>query len=251
MKKWISIFTFVLLIMIMMPLTGCTSRDIAMEVAQSLIQINKGGVENIDSELTNIDQQLYDTQVHLLKLEQVLSLALEWVDYQKEVSKPGNWNISVPQSGLVPLQNDQYQVTTLRAIIARDNTTVTQSFYTIKVRDLATMQIDDGDTLHDQLTDSQDLLEQNRKAMVDARDLSVSTMNNVLKYANDWRVKRVGGTTYSVSGPGLGWSEQLTSGAWMYDRDKGTLVPDDKQADNLNAIILGKLTPQYKLLTSE
>jgi len=251
MKKWISIFAFVLLIMVMMPLTGCTSRDIAMEVAQSLIQINKGGVENIDSELTNIDQQLYDTQVHLLKLEQVLSLALEWVDYQKEVSKPGNWNISVPQSGLVPLQNDQYQVTTLRAIIARDNTTVTQSFYTIKVRDLATMQIDDGDTLHGQLTDSQNLLEQNRKAMVDARDLSVSTMNNVLKYVNDWKVKRVSGTTYSVSGPGLGWSEQLTSGAWKYDRDKGTLVADDKQADNLNTIIIGKLTPQYRLLTSE
>ena len=251
MKKWISIFAFVLLIMVVMPLTGCTSRDIAMEVAQSLIQINKGGVENIDSELTNIDQQLYDTQVHLLKLEQVLSLALEWVDYQKEVSKPGNWNISVPQSGLVPLQNDQYQVTTLRAIIARDNTTVTQSFYTIKVRDLATMQIDDGDTLHGQLTDSQNLLEQNRKAMVDARDLSVSTMNNVLKYVNDWKVKRVSGTTYSVSGPGLGWSEQLTSGAWKYDRDKGTLVADDKQADNLNTIIIGKLTPQYRLLTSE
>jgi hypothetical protein len=122
MKKWISIFAFVLLIMVMIPLAGCTSRDIAMEVAQSLIQINKGGVEDIDSELTNIDQQLYDTQVHLLKLEQVLNPALEWVDYQKTVSKPGNWNISVPQSELVQFQNDQYQVMTLtpsRSAISR------------------------------------------------------------------------------------------------------------------------------------
>ena len=244
MKKRIFIFTFVLLIMVMMPSTGCTSRAIATEVAQSLIQMNKAGVENIDSDITKTDQQLYDAQVHLLKLEQVLSSALKWVDYQKAVSRPGKWDIKVTQSGLAQLQNDQYEVTALEVLITRDSLTVTESSYTIKIREFPTMQIDDGNTLHDRLVDSQNLLEQNRKAMVDARDLSVSTMNNILKYINDWKIKKVSGTTYSVSGPGLGWSGQLTSGAWKYDRDKGTLVPDDKQADNLNAIILGKLTPQ-------
>lgn len=244
MKKWIPIFTFVFLIMVVVLSTGCTSRAIAVEVAQSLIQMNKGGVENIDSDIIKTDQQLYDAQVHLLKLEQVLNPALKWVDYQKEVSRPGEWDIKVTPDGLAQLKNDQFEVTALEVLITRDSLTVTQSSYTIKIREFATMQIDDGNTLHDSLVDSQNLLEQNRKAMVDARDLSVSTMNNILKYVNDWEIKKISGTTYSVSGPGLGWSEQLTSGAWKYDRDKGTLVPDDKQADNLNTIILGKLTPQ-------
>jgi hypothetical protein len=159
------------------------------------------------------------------------------------VSKPGKWYISVRPIGLAQFRNDQYEVTVLQAVITRDSNTVTESSYTIKIRDLAAMQTDDGDTLHDRVVDSQNLLEQNRKTLVAARDLSVSTMNNVLKYVNDWKIKRVSGTTYSVSGPGLGWSEQLTSGAWKYDQYKGTLVPDDEPAANLNAVILGKSTP--------
>jgi hypothetical protein len=240
MKKWISIFIFVLLIMVIMPPTGCTSSAITTEVAQSLIQINKDGIEHIDYEITRTNQQLYDTQVRLLKLEQVLNPALEWVEYQKEVSKPGKWYISVRPIGLAQFRNDQYEVTALQVVINRDSNTVTDSSYTIKIHDVAAMQTDDGDTLHDRVVDSQNLLEQNRKALVDARDLSVSTMNNILKYVNDWKIKKVSGTTYSVSGPGLGWSEQLTSGAWKYQQDKGTLVPDDEPAANLNAVILGK-----------
>jgi hypothetical protein len=65
-------------------------------------------------------------------------------------------------------------------------------------------------------------------------------LNNLLKNVNDWKRKRVSGSIYSVSGPGLGWSGQLTNGVWKYDQDKGTLVPDDKKADELNKIILGK-----------
>jgi hypothetical protein len=79
MKKWVAIFIFVLLLMVIMPSTGCTSRAIATEITQSLIQINKDGVEHIDYEITMTNQQLYDTQVRLLKLEQVLNPALEWV----------------------------------------------------------------------------------------------------------------------------------------------------------------------------
>jgi hypothetical protein len=244
MKKWISIITFVLLTTVIIVSPGCTSRAVATEVAQSLIQMNKAGVENIDSEITETDRQLYDTQVQLMKVEQLLTLALKWADYQKEVSRPGKWDIKVSQDGLNQLQNDRYQITTLEVIITRDSITVTDSSYTIKILDSLTMQTEDGNTLHDRLATTQNLLEQNRKAMVDARDLSVSTMNNVLKYVNDWKIKKASGTTYSVSGPGLGWSEQLTSGVWEYTRDKGILVPGDQPSNNLNNIILVKLTNQ-------
>jgi hypothetical protein len=244
MKKWVSIFTFILLTAIVIPSAGCTSRAVASEAAQSLIQMNKAAVENIDSEIATLDRQLYDAQELTLKLEQVLDPALKWVDYQKSVSRPGKWDIKVTQGGLDQLKNDRYQVTALEVIITRDSTKVTDSSYTLKVQEFPTMQIDDANYLQAHLTDSQNLLEQNRKAMADARDLSVSTMSNLLKYVNDWKIERVSGATYSISGPGLGWSEQLTSGTWEYNRDTGTLVPVDKQADALNSIILVKLPPR-------
>jgi hypothetical protein len=240
MKKWISIFIFVLLTAIVVPLAGCTSRAVASEAAQSLIQMNKAAIGNIDSEITTLDQQLYDTQEQLLKLEQVLDPALKWVDYQKSLSRPGKWDIKVTQGGLDQLKNDRYQVTALEVIITRDSTKVTDSSYTLKVQEFPTMQINDAITLQTHLTDSQNLLEQNRQAMVAARGLSVSTVNNILKYVNDWKIKKVSGATYAVSGPALGWSGQLTTGAWEYNRDTGTLVPSDNQSDALNNIILVK-----------
>ena len=244
MKKWISILVFILFVAVLAPLTGCTSRAIAGEAARSLIQMNTTAMENIDSQITQTDQQLYETQEQLLKLEQVLCPALEWVNYQETVAQPGKWSIRVTPSGLMPFQNNRYQVTTLEVLSTKNIVPEPEFSYTIKIRDLETMQIDDGDTLKSNLNDSVNLLQTNRSTMVDARDLSVSTMNNVLKYVNDWKVKKVSGTTYSVSGPGLGWSEQLSSGTWKYDRDKGTLVPEDKPAADLNTIILVELTPQ-------
>ena len=244
MKKWISIFAFVLLTVVIMLSTACTSRAIAIEVAQSLIQMNEEGTENIDSEITGIDQQLYEAQLNQLKLEQVLNPALEWVDYQKTESKPGAWQVKVEPSGLTQFQNDQYQVMALEVLITRDSTAVTESSYTIKIRDLTTLRIDDWNFIKDNLAASKNQLEEQRQAMLDARNLSGSTMSNLLKYVNDWKIKKVSGTTYSVSGPGLGWSETLTTGAWEYNQDTGTSVPLDKPAEDLNTIILVKLPAQ-------
>ncbi len=244
MKKWTSVIIFVLLIFPIILSTGCTSRAVASEAAQSLIQMNKTAVENIDSQIATLDQQLYDAQEQQLKLEQVLDPAFEWIDYQKSIPRPGKWDVKVLQSGLDQFQNDQYQITALEVVVTRDSTKVTDSSYTLKVREFPSLQITDGDYLRAHLNDAQNLLEQNRQAMVDARDLSGSSMNNVLKYVNDWKIKKASGTTYSVSGPGLGWSEQLTNGTWQFNRAAGTLVPDDNQAEALNDIILVKLTPQ-------
>jgi hypothetical protein len=206
--------------------------------------MNTGGIENIDSEITTLDQQLYQIQAQQLKLEQVLGPALNWVDYQKTESKPGVWDIKVDPTGLVQFQNDQYQVTALEVLITNNSGTVTQSSYTIKVRDVTTEQTTDGDTLRANLVDSKNSLEEQRQAMLDARDLSVSTMPNILKYINDWEIRKVSGATYNVSGPGLGWSQNLISGAWEYDHDKGTLIPSDKPAEDLNTIIRVELPAQ-------
>jgi hypothetical protein len=243
MKKWIFIVIFILVTAAIVPSTGCTSRTIAAGVAQSIMQMNKGAVENIDSEIAKNDRQLYDTEVELSKLDQVLTAAFDWIDYQKSVSKPGKFHIRVLESGLKQLQNDRYGITSLEADITKDSLSVTDCSYVIKVQDFMTTQIDDWNILKDSLTNSKTTLEQNRQAMVDARELSIATINNILKYVNDWKIKKVSGATYNVSGPGLGWSETLTDGSWTYDRDKGTLVPNDEQANDLNTIILVKLSP--------
>jgi hypothetical protein len=244
MKMRIYVFTFVLLAMVIMPSTACTSRAIATEAAQSLIQTNKLAVENIDSEITTLNQQLHDIQAQQLKLEQVLGPALDWVDYQKTQAKPGMWKAQVDPTGLEKFQNDRYQVAALEVITTKIDNALKESSSTVKIRDLTTQQITDGETIRAGLANSKIGLEAQRQARLDARELAASTMSNILKYISDWKTKKVSDTIYSVSGPGLGWSESLTAGVWEFDRDRSTMVPSDKPAEDLNTIIRVELPAQ-------
>jgi len=244
MKKWVYVVTFILLVSAAFPLTGCSSRAISGEVAQSLVEMSKGRVESIDSEIANTDQELHSAQEHLLKLQQVLDAALAWVDFQKTIQRPGKWDIKVTPDGLAQLKNDQFQVTELSCVIVRDSIQVTESSYTIKMQDFTTMEIDDGIALQSKLTYGVNQLQQNREVMSAARDLSIFTVNNVLKYVSDWQVKKINGKTYDVSGAGLGWTDQLTAGVWKFDQENGTLLPEDAPATALNDIVLAKLASQ-------
>ena len=239
-KTWICIAAVVLLTLITALATGCTSRAVAAEAAQSFIKLSQQAVARIDSDTTKLDGQLYDTQVDIQKLEQVLNPALDWIDYQKSISRPGKWDVSVRQDGLEQFKNDVYRITQLEVVITRDSLQVVDYTPTVKVEDFRTMQTDNATDLLNNLTNSEDTLEQNRANMVSARDLSVATINNMLKYVNDWKVKKISGAEYQVVGPALGWTGQLTTGNWEYNRDNGTLLPTDKPAEDLNSVILGE-----------
>jgi len=239
-KTWICIAAVVFLTLITALAAGCTSRAVAAEAAQSMIELSKQGVARIDSDTATLDEQLYDTQVDIQKLQQVLNPALEWIDYQKTISRPGKWDITVRESGLEQFQNDVFGITQLEVVITRDSLQVVDYTPTIKVIDFRTSQTDNATELLNSLTASKDTLEQNRGNLVTARDLSVATVNNLLKYVNDWKIKKVSGANYNISGPALGWSGQLTSGTWEFNREDGMLLPKDKPAEDLNAVILGE-----------
>ena len=232
MKKWISIVMLLVLAMIVCPSTGCTSRDVAIGSGNSLIQMTNEGIAYIDSEIVGTDQQLTAVGQKLLKLEQVLTPAMKWLEYQKTVSKPGYWKINVTSEGLDRFKNDQYQVTTLEFLSLQG-----QFSSAIKVTDLTTGTTYDWKTLQDDLTLLKDNFEQRRKAKIEARNLSISTIKNVLKYFNEWKIQQLDDITYAISGIGLGWAEKLTTGSWTYYKVNGQLVPRGMEGDNLKAIL--------------
>ena len=114
MRKTALVVLFVLVTMVGMS-AGCgTNEEIKADVVGCLMRMDRVGMGAIGSELEEIDEQLSATEEKLLKLEVVVSHALEWIEYRKGGEyEVGTWITRVPTEALAPFKNDQYQVTVL------------------------------------------------------------------------------------------------------------------------------------------
>lgn len=217
--------------------------DIETEIVESFMQLNTTALNRIDSEMDEIVQELHDTEVKLMKLKQVVDEANNWVDLQKEQQQKNEEfpvDAYVTEEGLDELKNEIYQVTTLKVTSTPDE----QLSATIRVTDLTREpQVErDWKDIEDELKSHKSTLEQQWLEKADDGQLATTTFQEVTKYWEDWEIKKVSSDTYSVSGPGLGWSEgQLTTGQWIYHQDTGTIKPTNSQSFTLNEMLSIKL----------
>jgi hypothetical protein len=221
-------------------LIRCTpASDIRLEVMNAFIAMHKTGITNVDSELDKIDEQRYSTEVNLLKLEQVVSPAMEWLELQKtRAFRAGDWRVRVTPEGLAQLKNDQYIVTKVEFYISRAGSPDAYISSTLKVTDLTTSMTYNWEEVKNTLESTKSSLEQQWQEKLKHRDLSISTMNNLMENWRNWKVKRINQTAYEITGNGLGWTDKLVVGAWTYYRDKKELIPADKPSRALQKVLL-------------
>lgn len=240
-----TILTLLLLpLMLLSMSTSCVSkRAITEEFVDCLIQMNAGAIDNVAKNLEIIDQNLYTTEEKLLKLEQVVVPALEWIENQKvellKEFKYGSWHRSVTRESLAEFKNDQYEITTLEVSVYEIGTP-SQEFHTaIKVTDLATKIPSDWEPVESELKWRKSTLEEGRRVKLEDAQLSTSTLLSVIEHSGEWEIREINSTTYSISGPGLGAAGELTSGNWTYYRDSKTIIPADTQSAALQKILSG------------
>jgi hypothetical protein len=232
------------LLMLLSISTGCLSRKATTEeFVDCLIQMNAGSMDSVATDLEIIDQNLYKTEEKLLKLEQVVVPASEWIENQKiellAKFKYGSWYSRVTPESLAKFKNDQYEITTIELAVYEIGTP-NQTFRTvIKVTDLETKAHGDYGKFESELKGQKSTLEEQRQVKLEDAQLSSSTLINVIEHAGDWEVQKIDSTTYSISGPGLGVDGGLTSGNWFYYRDSKTVIPADAQSVALQRIISG------------
>ena len=218
-------------------------QEISLEVVGCLMRMNIAALDEIDSELEKTNQQLYEVELKLLKLEQVVTPALVWAEHQagKEMQEwsAGSWSIRVLPEDLAEFKNDQYRVTTLKLTVQRAGAQEQQFYSLIKVTDLTTETTSDWEAVASDLESRKSTLERVMQAKLEKRQLSTATFLEVISYWEEWQIKEISSNTYSISGPGLGWAEeQLATGKWTYYGDSEEITPDDSQGVALNKILL-------------
>lgn len=223
---------------------GCVSkRAITEEFVGCLVQTNDVAINKVDSELQTIDQNLYNTEEKILKLEQVVAPAQLWIDDQEvklvEDYKSGSWHSRVTPESLAKFENDQYEITALE-LLGYEIGTPDQKFDTIiKVTDLSTKMQGDWQTVESELQWRRSTLEKSRQDKLEDGRLSASTLRSVIDHMGDWEISEIDGIAYSISGPGLGIDGELSTGKWTYYRTSKEIRPADTQSLALKKMLSG------------
>jgi hypothetical protein len=213
--------------------------DISFEAINTFITMYETSIKNIDSELDKIDENRYSTEVNLMKLEQVVVPALEWLEFQKTRDfEAGDWLVRITSEGLAQLKNDQYRVTKAEVYVERGGFSDSDYSSTIKVTDLTTSMTSDWEEIKNDLESTKSSFEQQWQEKLKHRDLSISAINNLTENWQNWKVKRINKTTYEITGVGLGWADTFVVGTWTYYRDKKELIPADEHGRALHKVLL-------------
>ena len=222
--------------------TGCASKKtITGEFVDCLIKVNADTEKKVDSELKIIDQNLYDTEEKLSSLEQVLIPAQEWIENQKvqllEEHEYGSWHSRVTPDGLAQFRNDDYEISALEVLVYKIGTPDQKFDTVIRITDLKTKVSGDWGAVESELVGRKATLENDRRAKLEAGQLSATTLLSVIGYLGDWEILRIDGNTYSISGPGLGMAGDNITGKWTYYRASKEIIPADAQSSALQSIL--------------
>jgi hypothetical protein len=225
-------------------LTGCASKKtITEEFVDCLLRANANTIDKVDSELQIIDQNLYTTEEKILKLEQVIVPAQEWIENQKvellAEHKYGCWHSRVTRQSLDEFKNDQYEVTALELSVHEIGTPDQKFNSVLKVADLGIKIQSDWETIYSELKWRKATLEKSRQVILEDGQLSASTLLSVIEHLGDWEIRKINGTAYSVSGSGLGMAGELSAGKWTYYRASKQIIPADIQSSALQNILSG------------
>ncbi len=229
-----------LVLLIICPLVGCASEEygsINIDAASSLLAVADDGLAELHADIDKIDQQIYDVQLKLHKLDQVAAPALKWVETQKVNALKYKWSprkLEVTKD-LEKLKNDQYEVVKLHFAVR-----VMGSQYpsVIMIWDVDTGKQSLYEDLHGELKEQLSALMQIRENKLQTGGRAVSAARSIVDQYQSWTATKIDSIRFKISGPGLGREQGgIVKGEWTYYTDSGEIVPISKPSAALQRIL--------------
>jgi len=239
MNKRYLVYAYLVLLLVML-LAGCSSGKTTAGFTTALGKIHLDGINSIDAEITKMDQEYTAVLVKIQSLEQLLTAAMQWVEFNKTQKYDYGtlWIKEVTEEGLNQLKNDQYKVSKLELVAKEGGFGAGWQFtYAININDVVTGSKSDWQSLQDDLNQQKAAMEERRKQKMAVRERATSTWSDVVKNISEWKSEKYNDVTYIIKGAGLGWQDKLLEGQWAYYTDQKLVQPMGKPAEQLQKIL--------------
>lgn len=232
-------------------LGGCTKQaptpEVTLtpeEVLACLTELNSNAIQEIAPQIADLDNKIAEVEEQETMLTEIETLINEAIAYcdaemaEKEIRYGHYWTYSMPEENLEFYQNECYELVTFEIQYHYcQGGPPWDSFPEIAIKDKESGVEGIPETFAKYLDTEKSVYVRDMTAKLEATEKASEVLNDMLQYADSWEIKEEGNESYSVSGYGLGYTDQLTTGKWFYYMGPETMEPQSPNSIKLKDIL--------------
>ena len=220
--------------------------SISRGVISCLRQLHNEAMQQIDAEIADLDNQITVIEEKELELEEIKTQideavsALDEEVAQERLRTGGWWEFTMTEEELESYRNEYYELVEFELRWdARVKEGIWELDQDIAIRDRETGSAGTPELLQGELRMYNSELVDNKDVKIELQQESNRILTEVIGNQDAWEIDEISKGVYSVSGYGLGYTEQLSFGEWYCYQDSETIEPRSSASVNLKQMITG------------
>lgn len=220
------------------------------EVLAYLKELNSNAIQEITPQVADLDKKIAEVEEKEAKLAEIKAKIDETIAYldeemaEKYIQDYFYWVFTMPEENLGFYQNECYKLVTFEIQYHysqdRQDDPPWNIFLDITIMDKASEVKGTPETFEKYLAVEKSAYVREKTAKLEAVEKANTVLNDMLQYADSWEIREEGNEIYSISGYGLGYTDQLTTGKWLYYMDPNTMEPKSPPSIKLKNILTAK-----------
>jgi hypothetical protein len=220
------------------------------EVMAYLTELNSNAIQEIALHIADLDKKIAMVEEKEEKLVEVQAMIDKDMAYLDEImadtTVPNNqyYEYIMPEEYLGYYQNDCYELVKFKR----------QYHYSadfegdvpwIIFQDVIIMDKESGvkntiEVFEERLAVEKSTYIRQKTAKLEAEAKAAQILGEMLQYADSWEIKKEDNEICSISGYSLGYTDQLTTGKWLYYLGPETMEPKSPDSTRLKDILTAK-----------
>jgi hypothetical protein len=238
-------------------LVGCTEQTPAPEiiltpeeVSACLTELNSTAIHEITSQVADLDKKISEVEQKEAKLAEIQAQIDEDIAYLDELMADTTvrhnqyYEYIMPEEYLIYYQNDFYKLVKFERQYHSNqdfqDDVLWNIFQDIIIMDKASGVKDNIKVFEERLSVEKSTYTRQKTAKLEAEAKATQILGEMLQYADSWEISDEGNEIYSISGYGLGYTNHLTTGKWLYYMGPNTMEPKSPDSIRLKDIIAAK-----------
>jgi hypothetical protein len=220
------------------------------EVLACLTELHITAIQEVNQQVDDLNEKIAaveEKETRLTEIETLIDEAIAGCDEEmadKFIGDNMYWLFTMPEEYLEFYQNECYKLvkfeTQYHYSQDRQDDIPFNIFLDIIIMDKASGVQDAPEVFEERLAVEKSPYVRERTAKLEAAEKASTVLNEMLQYADSWEIREEGNQIYSISGYGLGYTDQLTTGEWLYYMGPQTMEPQSPNSIKLKNILTAK-----------
>jgi hypothetical protein len=259
MKKLVILWAMILLFLLpVISVIGCgqqaepaTTPEVILtseEILAYFAELNSTAVKEITLQVADLDKKIAEVEDKETKLAEIKAKIDETIAYwdeemaeNKDIRDYFYWEYTMPEEYFEYYENECYKLVTFEVQYHYSQDRLSwNTFQDIVIIDKASGVKDTIEVFEERLAVEKSPYVRGKTAKLEAVEKANTILNDMLHNSDGWEIREEGDEIYSIEGYGLGYTDQLTTGKWLYYLGSKTMEPKSQYSIRLNDILTAK-----------